>query len=328
MQAAKTDAKSQASGLRQQLAKKDDEFKSLQDKNATLQKEIDDLKGQLQIKSTEIKDLGQKASTHEEEKEQLARKVKELKEQLQKMQQMKSGDDKTKKAEIDQLTAEIGDLKRQLQSKNAQVTELNQQASTRGEEKDQLAKEAERLQGELLKMQQTRNDDGKWKQAEIDQLIKEIGDLREQLQIKNAQVKDLRQLASTRGEEKEQLVTETEQLQGRLLKMQRASANLTDDNEANVAKINQLTKQLSTQAKENERKSREIEQLKQDLACAQENIAELMGASGGAGVSRPNPRATTVDVRASDTNHTCPVCQKSFRVSQAEFERHVNSHFN
>ena len=327
MQAAKIDTKSQVSGLRQQLAKKEDELKSLQDKYATLQKENNDLNGQVQIKNAEVKDLGQKASTHKEEKEQLVRKVKELKEQLQKMQQMKSGDDKTKKAEIDQLTTEVGDLKSKLQSKNVQVAELNQQANNRGEEKDQLAKEVERLQGELLKIQQTKNDDGKRKQAEIDQLTKEIGDLRGQLQIKNAQVKNLEQVVSTRGAEKEQLVTETEQLQGQLLKMQRANRNLTDDNEANAAKISQLTKQLSTQAKENEKKLRE---LKQELACAQENIAELMGASGGrgVGVSRPDPKATAVDVRASNADHTCPVCQKTLRVSQAEFERHVNSHFN
>jgi peptidoglycan hydrolase CwlO-like protein len=308
------------------MAKKDNELKTLRDRNATLQKELNDLKEQLQIKNTEVKDLRQRASTLGEEKEQHAREVRELKEQLQRT---KSGNDKSKKAEIDRLTADVGELTRQLQSKNAHVKELNQQASAHGGEKDQLAKEIERLRGELLEMQQARSDDGKTKQAEINRLTEQLSKLRGQLQIKDGEVEELEQLIDTRGEEKKQLMAENEQLQAQLLKMQRISTNSTGNSE-----VHQLTKQLSTQTKENERKTREIEQLRQDLACAQENIAELMGASGGVGAgaraARPTDRKATtpVDVRAGDASHTCPVCDKTLRVSQAEFERHVNSHFN
>ena len=63
------------------------------------------------------------------------------------MEQSRRVDTKTKQVEINRLTAEIDDLKKQLQIKNTQVKEL---ASTRGEEKEQLAKEAESLKGELL----------------------------------------------------------------------------------------------------------------------------------------------------------------------------------
>jgi DNA repair exonuclease SbcCD ATPase subunit len=328
VQAAKTAAKSETSSLHQELTKKDNELKTLRDRSATLQKELNDLKEQLQIKNTEVKDLRQKASTLGEEKEQHAREVRELKEQ---MQRTKSGNDKSKKAEIDRLIAEVGDLTRQLQSKNAHVKELNQQASAHGGEKDQLAKEVERLRGELLEMQKIRSDDGKTKQAEIDRLTEQLGKLRGQLQIKDSEVEELEQLVDTRREEKKQLMAENEQLQAQLLKMQRASASSTGNSEA---KVHQLTKQLSTQAKESERKTREIEQLRQDLACAQENIAELMGASGGVGpgvrATRPTDRKATtpVDARAGDASHTCPVCDKTLRVSQAEFERHMNSHFN
>ena len=329
VQEAKTAAKSETIDLRQELAKKYDELRALRDGNATLQKEVSDLKERLQVKNTEVKDLSQRASTLGEKRDQHAREVKELKEQLQRMQLTKSGDDKSKKAEIDRLTAEVGELTRQLQSKSAHVKELNQQASAHGGEKDQLAKEVQKLRGELLEVQRTENDDGKAKQAEIDQLTEQLGDFRGQLQIKNRQVKELQQLVDSRGEDKKRLMSENEQLQAKLMKMQQASTSMTGNNEDNIAKVHQLTKQLSTQAKENAQKMREIEQLKQDLACAQENIAELMGASGGVGPGeRARPKITTpTEIRRAGAGHTCPVCDKTLRVSQAEFERHVDSHF-
>ena len=335
VQEAKTAAKSETTDLRQELAKKHDKLRALRDGNATLQKELSDLKERLQVKNTEVKDLSQRASTLGEERDQHAREVKELKEQLQRMQLTKSGDDKSKKAEIDRLTAEVGELTRQLQSKSAHVKELNQQASAHGGEKDQLTKEVQKLRGELLEVQQTKNDDGKTKQEEINRLTEQLDDFRGQLQIKNRQVKELQQLVESRGEDKKRLMLEKDQLQAQLVKMQQASTSMTGNNEAHVAKVHQLTKQLSTQAKENAQKTREIEQLKQDLACAQENIAELMGASGSVGPgpggrARPTDRKATTppEVRAGGAGHTCPVCDETLRVSQTEFERHVNSHFN
>ena len=310
MDASKANSESQLLVVRQEQTKKDAEIKSLRDENGAFKKESDSLKGQL--------------CTKEDEMDKLAKELDKVKGQLQEMQQSRTDGDKTKKAEINLLTAEIGELKRQLRDGNSHVKELNQQASAHGAEKDQFAKEVERLQGELLAMKQTTNDDSKTKQAEIDRLTEENGNLRRQLVIKSGQVEDLEQLDSAHGKEKEQLLTEVEQLQGQLLKMQRATSNLTD-------KIDRLTGQLATQAKEDERKMREIEQLKQDLACAQENIAELMGAGGGGGGGgvgvRDRKGTPPASTRASDASHTCPVCDKTLRVSQAEFERHVDSHF-
>ena len=173
-------------------------------------------------------------------------------------------------------------------------------------------------------MKQTTNGDSKTKQAEIDRLTEENDNLRRQLVIKSGQVEDLEQLDNAHGKEKERLMTEADQLRDQLLTMKRANSSLTD-------KVHRLTGPLATQAKEDERKTREIEQLKQDLACAQENIAELMGASGGGGrggvgVNR-GPNQKEAATAASDASHTCPVCNKTLRVSQAEFERHVDSHF-
>ena len=291
--------------------------------------EIGDLKKQLQIKNTQVKEI---ASTRGEEKEQLAKEAESLKGELLVMQQTRTDEGKTRQAEIDRLTREIGDLQGKLQIKNAQVEDLSQLASTRGEEKERLEKEAERLKGELLVVQQTRTDDGKTKQAEIGRLTGEIRELKRQLQSKNVQFEELNQLANTRGEEKKQLTNETEQLQGQLLKMQRVKASLTDDNETKQAEIDQLTERLASRDKEMERQTREIEQFKQDLACAQENIAELMGAGPGAATVTPTAQSAREDHTLSTTieDRTCPVCQAAIpgRVSQDEFERHVNSHFN
>ena len=55
-------------------------------------------------------------------------------------------------------------------------------------EKKQLAKEVERLSGQLLKKEHSRRDDIKTKQVEINRLTAEIDDLKKQLQIKNTQV--------------------------------------------------------------------------------------------------------------------------------------------
>ena len=247
-QAAKTDAKSQASDLCPELAKTEDELKlDLGEKNAALQIEID----YVQVKDVEMKDLSLNL---------LARKFEELKGQLLKMKQI-TDDGKIKKVEISQLAAEIDDLKRQLQDKNTQIKDLTQLASTKEE---------------LLKMQQTGNDSNKMKKAENDPLIEEIADPRGQLQIRKALVEDLCQLASTHGKEKEQLANTIEQLQQQLLKMQQIQASLINNNEANLVRINELTVQLAAQNEEVDRKTKEIEKLKQNLACAQETVSEQM----------------------------------------------------
>ena len=111
---------------------------------------------------------------------------------------------------------------------------------------------------------------------QIAALQAEVSDLKGQLQIKDAQVEDLSQLASTRGEEKEQLAKEAEQLEGRLLEVQQIRADLIDDNEVIQAEIEQFREQMAVTIEKNERLTRELEQVRQELACSQENVAELV----------------------------------------------------
>ena len=118
--------------------------------------------------------------------------------------------------------------------------------------------------------------------AENAALEAEIGDLKGQLQIKNAQVEDLGQLASTRGEEKEEFAKEAEQLQERLLEVQQIRADLIEENEVKQVEIGRLTKYLDAKNNEIEQLHKEIEELKQEVACAQENMAELVGAGPNA----------------------------------------------
>ena len=335
-EAEKKQLRKEAEKIKGQLLKmKNDDGKTKQVEIDRLTAEIDDLKGQLQIKSTEVKALSQLASTRREEKEQLTKEAESLKGEPLTMQQTRTDDGKSKQAEIDRLTGEIRDLEGQLRAKNTQVEDLSRLASTREEEKKKLAAEAENLQGKLLKMHQVRTDDSKIKQFELERLTAEIGNLKGQLQIKNAQVEDLSQLASTRGEEKEQLENEATQLQGQLLKMQQIRGSLIDDNEAKQVKIDQ---RLTTLSREMERQGQENDYLKKELACARENIAEaVQGAKFRAGVmvgcpdiatTTPTANGGNTANKAASDDRTCPMCQQWFpALSHQEFERHVQSHF-
>ena len=166
-----------------------------------------------------------------------------------------------KEAVIAALEAEI---EKQTADKDAEVTGAKEEVAAAQVEVDEI-------KGQFAE-----------KVTELKTATDQIGDLRGQLQIKNAQVEDLSQLASTRGEEKEQLALEAEQLQGRLLEVQQIRADLMEQNEAKQAQIDQLVGQLTIQGEENSDLVKEVEQLKQELACTQENVAELVGAGPNA----------------------------------------------
>ncbi len=392
-EAEKKQLRKEADKLRGQLIKqaKTDNGKTRQAEIDGLMAEVDDLKNQLQIKGAQVKDLNRLASTRGEEKDRLTREVEKLKGELE---LSRVEEDKTKQVEISRLTAENSDLKRQLQDKNTQIRELNQSTDHHKVEKEQLVKEAENLQGELLTLQQSRTDDGKTKQAEISRLTgeirdlrgqlqtkstrieqlnwqanthseekklertvkelrgevrrmqlqirddsrakhvemeslnTEIGDLRSQLQIKNAQVEDLSQLASTRGEEKELFENEAKQLQEQVLKMQQVKTSLIEDNQTKIARIEELTKRLTLLSRQLEQQSREIEQLKRAQMEANRAARELRGGDGRHDLVASTPVISNGGRRAVVDDRTCPMCQKSFpELSQQEYERHVQSHF-
>ena len=305
--------------------------------------EISDLKRQLHDKNAQIRDLSQTVNHQGEEKEQFAKEAERLQGELLKLQQSRSDDRKTNQTEINRLTREIRDFRGQLQTKNARVDELNQLASTQREEKKKFEREADDLKRQLLRVHQVRNDDSKAKQAEVEQLSVKISTLKGQLQIKNAQVEDLSQLASTRGEEKEQLENDMKQLQDQLFKMEQARSQLMDDNRAKLVRIDELTTQLTSLSRQMEQQGRETEQLKHDLTHAKNNIAELVEATRTAklraGGDRPDAAANIPVVNSGRTlntapavnnDRTCPMCQKQFpkqTCTQEEYERHVQSHF-
>jgi chromosome segregation ATPase len=166
------------------------------------------------------------------------------------------------------LEAEITDLKKQAADKDVS-TEAKVAA---------VQAEVEEMKGQFAE----KDTELKAAMDLITAMQAEMGDLRGQLQIKNAQVEDLSQLASTRGEEKEQFAMEAEQLQGRLLEVQQIRADLIEQNEAKQEQIDQLVGKLTVQGEDNSDLVKEVDQLKQELACTQENIAELVGAGPNA----------------------------------------------
>ena len=220
----------------------------------------------------------------------------------------------TAKQESEQLLSEKLDRERTLNNElnaaktdtESQVSILHQQLAERDAELKSVRDQIAALQGE-------------------------VGDLKGQLQIKDAQVEDLSQLASTRGEEKEQLVKETEQLQGRLLEVQQIRADLIDDNEVKQAENEQLREQMAVAIEENERLARELDQVRQELACSHENVAELVGAGPNAVIvhqptaapdeppTQPPTQSSIIDKAAYDAlRHAYEILEDDLRESRDE----------
>ena len=278
--------------------------------------ENSDLKRQLQDKNAQIRNLNQSASHQVVERERLAKEAENLQGELLTLRQSRTDDGKTKQAEISRLTGEMRDLRGQLQAKSTRIEQLNQQANTHEDEKRELERRVEELQGNVHRLQQERNDDGRAKHVELERLNMEIGTLKGQLQIKNAQVEDLSQLASTRGEEKELLENQVKHLQEQVLKMQDIKKSLTDDNQAKIARIDELTRRLTLQDRKLEQQSREIE-------------ANRVRAGGERHDLVASTPAMNSGSRSVIDDRICPMCQKRFPepISQQEYERHVQSHF-
>ena len=293
-----------------------DDGKTKQAEISRLTAENGDLQRQLQDKNAQIRNLNQSASHQVVERERLAKEAENLQGELMTLRQSRTDDGKTKQAEISRLTGEIRDLRGQLQAKGTLIEQLNQQANAHEDEKRQLERDVEELQGNVRRLQQERNDDGRAKHVELERLNMEIGTLKGQLQIKNAQVEDLSQLASTRGEEKELLENQVKHLREQVLKIQDVKKSVIDDNQTKIARIDELTKRLTLQSRQLEQQSREIE-------------ANRVRAGGERHDLVASTPAMNSGSRSVIDDRICPMCQKRFPepISQQEYERHVQSHF-
>ena len=105
----------------------------------------------------------------------------------------------------------------------------------------------------------------------------EIRELKSQLQIKDSQVEDLTQLATTRGQEKEQLSAEVERITEELLDTKGKLAELLEQLDQKVIEIEQFKLNLEDSKADLERAEMKSNELQQDLDVAQQNISELMG---------------------------------------------------
>ena len=194
--------------------------------------------------------------------------------------------------ELDTAKKELEQTKNELEQRLAESLERVRMLN---EELAATKSEAESKIGTLQQQLSEKDAEIKSAKDENTALKAEISDLKGQLQIKNAQVEDLSQLASTRGEEKEELAKETEQLQERLLEVQRIRADLMEDKEAQQVELDRVVAQLDAKIEDIEKLNKQIDELKQDVACAEENVAELMGAGANAVVVVNQPTATPAD---------------------------------
>lgn len=188
--------------------------------------------------------------------------------------------------ELDATKKEVEQAKNELeQVKNELDQRLNESLERERKLNEELAAAKNNTVLKISSLQQQlaeKDAENKSMKDENAALEAEISDLNGQFQIKNAQVEDLSQLASTRGEEKEEFAKEAEQLQGRLLEVQQIRADLIEENDLKQVEIDRLITRLDTKNDEIEQLHKEIEELKQEVACAQENLAELVGAGPNA----------------------------------------------
>lgn len=108
-------------------------------------------------------------------------------------------------------------------------------------------------------------------------LTEELKELKSQVMIRDSQVEDLTQLATARGEEKEQLSMEVERITAELLTTKGQFAESLEQCEHLTIENEQLALNLEESRKETELAERKAAELQQELNIATENISELMG---------------------------------------------------
>lgn len=115
-------------------------------------------------------------------------------------------------------------------------------------------------------------------QRECDTLHIECEDLKARLHIKDSQVEDLTQLASARGEEKEQLSIELDHVREEFLTANAKLAELLEKHDHTILENEQYATFLEETRGEANQKEQKVAELQQELNFARENISELIGA--------------------------------------------------
>ena len=141
----------------------------------------------------------------------------------------------------------------------------------------------------ILTQQLASKDNDLTKQMrECETIRAECEDLKAQLHIKDSQVEDLTQLASARGEEKEQMSIELEHLREEFMEVKGQQADLLEQLDHKVLENEQYLTDLEEAKAEIQRWEERATGMQQELNIARENISELVGAGeGGLVIERP-----------------------------------------
>lgn len=256
-------------------------------------KELESLRREREEVRTELGDVQRSLTAAKTKGEHLASENAELREQLEAERDALQGEVVALKTDVVGAREEMERVKRELegerrmsQEKDARIVGLEQEiAITCGQLKEQLGREQE-CNKELLTGRENEEEEMKALRArlstvegEVVILMSEGEDLKQQIRIKDSQVDDLQRLVGTRGEELEQVMVKLETAEAQNTELHATCAELR-------ATVQQRQEELVQQQGSFQvdisaalsQKDELIEKLEQELACAQANVAELIGA--------------------------------------------------
>lgn len=249
--------------------------------------------GEAQVK---LEDLRNKVTTAETENEALVGENAGLRQQIATTKRDLEAEVAALKAEVNGANVENTTLKNELEEekrtsaeKEARIVELERQVAIKCESEmranEQLQKEKD-WNLELLSAKENEEQELKvlkervsTVEGEVVELATENGELKEQICINESQVQDLQQLVGTRGEVVEQVTEKLENVEAENAQLHALCAELRSSLGEKESEVLQqqgsfrvdITAALS-------KKDEEIERLQQELACAEVNMVELMGA--------------------------------------------------
>ena len=108
-------------------------------------------------------------------------------------------------------------------------------------------------------------------------LTEEVKELKSQVMVRDSQVEDLTQLATARGEEKEQLCKELKEVSAEMMDTKARYAELLEQIEQKTIETEQLALDLEENRNVLEQAEGKVKELQQEVDIATENISELMG---------------------------------------------------
>ena len=266
-------------------------------------KEMESLRRESVEARTELGTVQRSFAVAQEEKQALASESAELRQQLGSATEelgAMQGEVMALKTEMEGVKEEAGRVKGELEEerrktgeKDVRILDLERQLAAKCESEQKIMEQLERQRGHNQELLAAKEGEEQQLEVlkkriseiegEVVELTSECEDLKQQIRIKDSQVDDLQRLTSARGYELEQVTAKLEAYEQQNAELNAACAELRASLEQCREEMSQLQQQQQNSIRADidavlEEKDERIEKLEQELACAQANITEIMGA--------------------------------------------------